>query len=223
MKKIVTDVSKQIIRDSLVGLHARGSHIGVFDISGELPVIRSAAYAVETTGDGHKSVVWLMRLGYDKKRPHSYMVIDHVTIRETMTQNEHGYIDQMPVEPWLGHGYFNMWWKHRQVAEVSRNFDVRVPTFKSYSEMRGPNNILYMIGLPIYRIIAAAVIVNVLTYKDRNWNRADCINAFFNRFPSLEKHRHQVEKVVFGKWLDPIVDSYDRGRTPLNVNKLTGL
>ena len=67
MKRIVTDVSKQITRDSFVGLHARGSHIGVFDISGDLPVIRSAAYAVETAGDGHKRVVWLMRLGYDKK------------------------------------------------------------------------------------------------------------------------------------------------------------
>ena len=223
MKRIVTDVSKQITRDSFVGLHARGSHIGVFDISGELPVIRSMAYAVETTGDGQKSVIWLLRLGYDKSRPHNYMVIDHTTIRETMTQNEHGYVDQMPTEPWLGHGYFNMWWKHRQIAEVSRNFDVRVPTLKSTTEIKGFNNILYMIGLPIYRIIAAAVAVNVLTYKDRGYNRADCINAFFARFPSLEKHRSQVEKVIFASWLDPIVESYIRGRTPFNVNKLTGL
>lgn len=47
MKKNVENVSKQILRDSFVGLHARGSHVGIFDISGELPVIRSSGYAVE--------------------------------------------------------------------------------------------------------------------------------------------------------------------------------
>ncbi len=210
----------QISRDSDVGAHVRGTHIAVFDITGELPKLLKAGYAVRVRDK--KSIVWLQDDKPIRDVRYCFSKVDRNGIKQSMLVNDHGVIEEMVREPLDGHDYFVTWYKHLLMSEKARKFDVSVPTFKHRVDEEYFHPLLHMVALPMYRIITAAIATNVLKYQDRGYDKQDCINLFFRRFPSLEKHRLRVERNLDGGWLEQRISHVRVGIINFNVNQLTG-
>lgn len=190
----------------------RGTHIGVFDNTTELPSIYASGFSVRN------GITWLYDHDVPKNCNVGYILVDSHAIREKAFPKQ----PDLPPEDFSGHAMFCGWWRRRKMIEAARPWSVRLPTFKEMENDKHFHFILNLSKLPIYRMITAAIATNVFLYKEKGYDVTACTDAFFKRFPSLNIHRTRVEQNLKGDWLEKILPATLGDVVQFNVNQLTG-